>query len=688
MRFALARVGRCVLVVFAILAGGTGITRNSAWAQGAEETVAPRPDPGVSSAAAPAPTGFPEIDGSCPGAELFGGTEIERAAYCAFRGREMVSLRTLARQAAEADPEGFRPQFLLGVAQHRGEGNLPKSLHHLELAENIFTAENGRNLDEGHPLRIVGYQILAELMDVHGEMDHHEARIAYAEEISQRLGIEHLASTAWPLMKLGRFDEAREVAEAALGSDDEWSRNVARTSLCAIESEQRHREAAYAACKLAAEPAEDRSRGGAVELTNAGAASEETMRFSEAEKYYLEASRRAPETSVNPWGRLTHLYLSQGRFSEAINGLLEMEKYRAARPRAYLDQQDEAEATLIKAALMLVAGWPDLAEELTRGIVDRPDRQGTSSASAEQSQAGAALFARAVYRAHARLLEEEASVAPFWEGLELWAQAQRLRLSGWLIGRQATEALAKPERLITTLRPEVPGSLELPSWLDAEVIDLVGPGVAQVALDQAQAEESLDAAQTEPVFAAYAAEIRWRAGDDAEALTWAQRAMDAEVRGFTLVAARAAAIAGDAARSLGKPETARAAFRRALDRDPSVFRVLDISLPVRLSGEGPVGRAAAKLLDDSPAFSVVGWGLPLVVGDAQSRLMGVDGSTLVTMDTGDARPPREVASEVHRQLFAPVLDMAQVSADSLDGRVGNQLRANEVFERLMRKRRK
>ncbi len=632
--------------------------------------------------------GLPELDDGCEQAELFGGTRIERAAFCAMIEEAFVSARSLARRALDEDRTSYRAHYLLGVVQHRAESNLPKSLHHLERARAGFDAEHGAVLGETDPARFLAYRILFELMDVHGEMDHHEERIAFSELITTRIGVEHRASAAWPLMKLGRFEEARQVVEEALASEDGWSRAVARTSRCAIESELRNREEAYEACKAAAEPVRSKGRGGgAVELTNAGAAAEELLRFDEAERLYLEAARRNPETSVNPWGRLVHLYLSQGRFAEALGGWRQMRAYRARRSQTHFDQQDWAESQMAGASVLLVGGKVAEAAAVLRRVVARPDRQGTSSASSDQNEAGGALMARTVFLEAARQLEEQAAIGPFFAGLGLRLEAAQLRLEGWREGRRASRILANPERLVTTLRPEVPGSLELPGWLDAEVIGLVGPGVARAALDVAEAEETLPPEESFPVFGAYRAEAAWLAGDLETAARLGAEVVQRAGRGFTLVAARAAAVAADAETRLRRTDAALARFREALEREPGVIRRLGLRLPVRLSGVGAVGEAAAERLAWSSGLRVVPWGFLLEVRDNGARLRAFDGSELVAVPVAppppdEADPARYLARAVQRGLLVPLIDITQADVRSLEGGVGRGARADEQLDRI------
>ncbi len=436
--------------------------------------------------------GMPSIRPDCREAEIFGGTEVEQAALCYARSAEFVSARTLADQALRDNPRSFRAHYLMGIAQHHGEGNLPKALFHLETAEKLFIEQYGERPPPDLIEANVYHKILLQLVYVHGEMDHHEEKIRYVDALSERLGVNDAQPLkAWPLLKLKRFDEAREIAKQAAESEDFWNRAVGATALCAVESELRNRDAAYQACKQAAEPIMRSDMDGAIELSNAGAAAEEMFAFDEAEKLFLQATGRHPEGSVNPWGRLVRLYLRQGRFAEAVTAWRNMREYRKHRPASYLDQQDQSEADLIGAQVLIIAGREKDAAAITRRTVDRPDRQGTSSADSEQNEAGAAIMDMVVRRTVARRLLEEASTAELWDGLKLRAKAIKLFLEAWVDERQAADIVADPERLVTSLRPECPGSVEMPAWMDGELIDVVGPGVALAGIAAGRKEETL-----------------------------------------------------------------------------------------------------------------------------------------------------------------------------------------------------
>ncbi|MBK8013707.1 MAG: hypothetical protein IPK13_20455 [Deltaproteobacteria bacterium] len=646
----------------------------------AEKTPQPSPGPGMPD--------YMTMD--CDSAQFFGGTRMEQAAFCYSELRRFVSTRTLAAEALKLNPRSVQANFLMGLALHQGEGNLPKSLFYLENAERLFVEHFGETPPRDVMSNIYHF-VLRELVFVHGEMDQHEEKIAYIDLLSARLGLDYAPLKAWPLLKLKRFAEAREIAEAAVKSEDEWYRAVGLTALCAVESEMRHRQAAYEACIRAAEPVLNDGRYGAIELSNAGAAAEEMYRFDEAERFLLEATRRIPEGSVNPWGRLTRLYLREGRFAESVAAWREMRAYRQRRPSSYLDQQDQAESELTGAAVLIVAGRTHDARTLVERVVHRPDRQGTSSATSEQNEAGASVMSRLASLEVARSLEEEATWSPFLEAAWLRVRAAGLRFSGWMAGRRAADLLSEQGRLTATLRPECPGSMEGPSWLDGEVIEIVGPGVALGAIREARAEERLSAELAEPVFLALEAEAYLEMGDDVEALERAKRALEHLVKAEVLTRARVALVAANAAQTLGRYDEALGFFEMVLRTDPGLLRRRGTSLPVRFSAldDSEAVSNALTYLKRSPLLRDDGWGFGLSIGRGAVILSTPDGSEFLRIpvppaELGDAEAEgRRIARALHRDLLVPNVDITQADIRSLDGSMGSGGKASVRVESVL-----
>jgi tetratricopeptide (TPR) repeat protein len=625
------------------------------------------------------------------------GTSAEMAGWLAVREDKLVRAREIGESILRDHPESYAGHYIVGYAQHYGETNLPRALFHLRRARQLFEAEFGPR-PQTTPLKRPApwrwhQEILLSLAWVTGELDLHEERLSFLQAHDDAgYQPKRLAERGWPLMKLGKLAEARRHAKEAMLTGDPWQRKVAATALCGIEFESGDREAAYRACSAAVELVKRSRSHGTTEYSNGGVASMAVLKFDEAERRFTEATHRPPADYANPWRRLLSLYTREGRLPEAVAAAKQVPPYRLKRP-PHVDQHDQAETESTLASLLLVAGYWQEALRIADRALERPDRQGGSSTSVAQAVAGAAILARAARLEAAERLAEAAAVAPFWESLKLRAQAAEARLRTWAAGRQAATLLADPKRLVATLRPHSSGGAEGPEWLLADIVRIVGPGVAARAVEMARAQETMSGALA--YIDAIDADVQLLRGHHAEALKLAERAMTTLPSAEGLLVARAAAVGAQAAWELGDLPKSLGLYQKALSRHPGVLRQLQMRLPVRFAARGEIAQRVADYLGGSPRLRVSSrGGLTLSIsGDAQGGrgcLLGPDGSQLSCADveikgptsggaTGSAGPAaapvamtpkqaaRELAARLQEQLFAPRVDLSQADLRSLDG---------------------
>lgn len=637
---------------------------------------------------APAPAPTPE-EIACKGAEALGGTPLEKAALCAGQAGHFAKARSWAERALVADRDSYRAQYLIGWIQHQGEGNLPKARFHLERASQLLKEAYGPGLvTQPVEARLALFWVFGEYLAVLSELDLHDKVLTSVEEATRRLGFDFSHLRAWRLMKLKRWDEARAAAMSAANAEEPWAQAMGRTALCGIESEQHHREAAYRTCLAATKPIRG-APGLCVELTNAGAAAEELYHFAEAERLFFRAAKEPPEGSASPWLRLVRLYTRQGRFAEAISGWREMMRYRQGR-EGYFDQQDDAETSLVGASILLLAGEPEEAERVTARALARPDRRGYTSGTQGQLTGAAAVLDMAAKRELAQSLRDAAAMEGLGGGLKLRARAARLSAQAALSKRRAIRILSDPERLVTSLRPEIGGQLELPTWMMPELISAVGPGVALAGIQAARAEETLEPALSEGLFSAYEAEAYWLKGDTEAAEAAAQRALEHMHPAEVALRARAAAIGGAAAIARGHRQKGLAWLREAAAVDPSLFRRLGLTIPLRVrSSGGGIAAAAAERLARVGRFSDAPDGFVIRLSPQGAQLLAPDGSLLSQARLRPARPgappPELRLSELAlTRLFMPTLDLTQADVRSLDGSIDASQRAAEHLDDAMK----
>src|SRR5207253_4767466 len=97
-----------------------------------------------------------------------------------------------------------------------------------------------------------------------------------------------------------------------------------------------------------------------------------------------------------------------------------------------------------------------------------------------------------------------------------------LEFQSWTLKRGLLKILHDPERL-RALRPYMPGTPDLESWLSGGLVRLLPPGVAAEAVRQARAEEDHPGAV--PYFDTLDAEVALLRGNAEEALSCARRAL-------------------------------------------------------------------------------------------------------------------------------------------------------------------
>ncbi len=610
--------------------------------------------------------------------EGFGRDPLVAAAWLALGRDQYIRAREIAERILGGDPESIAGHAVLGFVQHRAEGNLPIALYHLKRGRELYEERWDPYSDEDGAPWQWHVVTLGELAQVSGEMGRHEDKVRYLIERDELYSPPLPADRGWPLMRMRRYDDARQAVDEALATGDPGQIAAARTALCAIEAEQQRREAGYEACSAAAEyeRARERDRRAPTPFTNAAEAALGVLRIDEAERLILEATDSFNAFTVsNPWLDLMLLYLAEGRTPEALEALRRMLKWRRRQP-AFMDEQNRAETEMASAIFLLVAGRPAEAARITQRAVDRPDRTGFTSSESEQMEAAAALVDQLAHRTRAELLAEEASWSSFADAAGARLESHRARLRAWSSGRRAAALLTDERILMATLRPYLAGSIEIPEWIEPELTGLLGPGVVAAAIDKARKNETLP--EAEGYFLAYEADVAYLQGRERDTQGLAEKALEALPPHEALLRARITALAAQAAADAGRNSRALELFDAAFQLDRGVIRRLGLALPASFPpAEGEVAETARRLLRRSPRFRPAGGGYQVVVsGTATSGnacLLGPRGTrwacARVKSRAGESSDDlaRRLAAEFHSEAFAPRLDLTQADIRSLDG---------------------
>ena len=614
--------------------------------------------------------------------EELSATPREREALDAVRSGRFVRAREIAQEVLRQREDSVPGLYALGVALHHGEGNTPLGLRYLRDARGLLELEGGRVLpgeERWHE------EVLWREAQALSDLGRYEELLAVYRRFRQSYGWEALSLDVWPLMKLGRIEEARAMAARAVASGDEYDAMVATNGLCAMDG--------YPACLAMLEAARKTTAIPALALGNAALSAMEIGRFDEAEMYLLEATRR-PDIGSNPWRYLTNLYVIEGRLGEAAESAREMVEFsRFLPPR--LREHQAAQNLVTSAELLLVAGEIGHAKSATERAMERPDRVSHISGSSGEMRAEVALLHRRVLLTAAELVREAAAVSPWRGGLAPRLQSKVLGFGAWRAGRQVLPLLqAGGLRPVLHVQSGDETQLHASEWLYPDAVELFGAGptlalVAELRATPPGNEDRFPAELWNASLDALEAEALWRRGSLDAALVAAARAREAIPRGSVLLGARLTAIMADATRRLGLDERAHAFFDDLLATDPGALRRLGLALPVAVAGSrgDGLGARALRRAIRSPRF-VRDDGSPFVLQARGERLclLGPGGAQLACAEdpgggdetAADEKPdlpsperladgPARLALALHEAAFAPRLDLSQQDLTTLDG---------------------
>jgi tetratricopeptide (TPR) repeat protein len=243
------------------------------------------------------------------------------------------------------------------------------------------------------------------------------------------------------------------------------------------------------------------------------------------------------------------------------------------------------------------------------------------------------------------------------------------------------------------LRPECPGSIEISSWLNGEVVGTVGAGIALATIARERETESLAKQFADPVFWSFEAEAYLLKGEYESVLEVGRKALQGLPESDILPRARVAAITAEAAKRLGQYDEAMQLLESVVMRDPGVIRRLGFSLPVSPNVSGLDEQQVSGLLeviDDSPMFEVVPWGFNLEMGPESVGLSLANGTQILSVrvpkakNTDEGFQIRQIARTAHFDLLVPKVDVTQSDIRSLDGGLLGGGRASEKVKSILK----
>ena len=337
--------------------------------------------------------------------------------------------------------------------------------------------------------------------------------------------------------------------------------------------------------------------------------------------------------------------------------------------------------------LLEAVGQPEEALKLAAELYGQQQRMGVSSGAPELERLTRTL--RYLHALDGRIaqLGEQASYAALPTGpAATTPELARLVATRWEIRRGLVQLLAGGDRLMLMVRPMLSDPSDWSNWRTGDLTGIVGTGVMRAAIARAR---TIDAAFPEASgpLDAVEGEVAWQEGSLESAVKLADSALEVLSKREALWRWRIMAWRSDSLRRLGRLSEARADQQELLQRWPTAFRMMGLSVPVRLSNDGStLAKDTASRLARSTRLDVQAKAPFQVTVASRATAIDIclldDAGSQLACATGEGID--KALDAFHAAAISPKVSLTQSDLKSLDGspvRVG----ADEAMKKLLGK---
>ncbi|MGA2068482.1 MAG: hypothetical protein ABSG86_26145 [Thermoguttaceae bacterium] len=573
--------------------------------------------------------------------------EEREAMHLAISTDQFVRAREASLAVLKENPNSLPARFALAAVE-AFEGNYPRALLQMRSLRRWLYRRGLENPDDEMARDWFTTVLFWEAGFLHALSRSEEELRAYevVEQIYRPLPVEHV----WPLIKLRRFDEARQACQQAETLGQRKGQLMYYRINLAREEGRRQEQYDLGRQAVAADPDNCAFWFGLAEAAWAD------FRFQESYDAAVKAAGLPVNYRGSPYQVLCTRYIDQGRILEAWDALKKFQEQRRFRdPDTLQFDQDQLDSTA--ARMLLVLGRCESAVHFARRRVEQPHRVSYSAAdSRDDAFSGDFLLLFALRNRMEELREEAAEGAA--------SESAALQLECWALEKRVLRTLGDEDYLLRCLRPPTASA----------VLPLLPGKVAAEALRRARQQEEHPSAV--PYFDAMEAELAWNQGHYEQALATARKALEGLSLDFEQhLRAKVAVVAGDAAGKLGQSDEMLSLFDQALRDCPAVFRMYRIAIPIQVADDGsPLAQALGERILASPRFREDAAGFPVALRTTGRqltfelfRLRKVRHcSDFVSIE---GRPSEVVASarrRFHQCLMSPLLDLKPIDINFLE----------------------
>lgn len=619
---------------------------------------------------------------------------------------QWVETRKIAESMLAADRKDYCGLYLMAQVYFHAEGSLPRALHYIEQARHEIESSWGKTVPSHGPWRIHSQVVITQILLLQ-QMERYQQALDEVHLYNRNYRPPLLSMEGWPLLKLGRVEEARNKMKFALERCDpnDWDeKSAVLNSMGNIEFETGHLPEAYDCFMQMVEhyestPAQPNFEPDPVYWGNAGESARDMLQFDQAEKLYLGATQHFSGTTYSdPWKVLGELYLAQARYPEAVQALKQMQLWRLSNT-PQVAQNKWADCHLTAGIGLFSLGYDHESLQVMERLVNRPDRNSGISTKASLIEGRAQYVYALVLGNVIERVREERSWSNWRDWPALTWQIVGLEQKQALARSQAANLLSCGTGLVGLVQPYGNLSLDHP-WMAPAAWTFFGSGPVNAAVDQRlklvdkaqQANPSalalkyhFEPKREVPFLQATQVESLRAQGSLGQAEKLAKQCLDGLPPKELALRRRVLANLAAIKEIDGKTDESLRLFQQLMESDPTLLRQLHLALPIQFSASGDLAQQAAARLAYSPRFVIRAQAFKAQLqsqgSDITAVLLGPDGTVLKTIrssvsskNAGERPSADQVAMdfcrEFHQEIFSPVVDLSQSDIYSIDGSTG------------------
>lgn len=578
--------------------------------------------------------------------------------------RKFIDARRMADQALIHKP-GIVARYVLSLVQSEAEGNLPRALFLVRQAKaRLLALEHPTALSEHG--RKWHRKLLSHELGILGHLDRREEQLAVIDQYDAVHEPKLTERRIWPMVKLGQYEAARRLGMSLLTHEESSVRQRAFNGLMAVEEEAGNRQASFDWGLRAIEGGSAKS---CVIQTNTALGARRVFDFSKAIRIDLDALEAdQKDCPTSPYAQLAPVYLLSGDFQKCVAALKALRSAPRSRRMAL---QNEMLIRSRFVELLYALGAFEPAWDRIEQIMNKPDRSGMVSYDMDLVEMGNLLIGYVVGQSRLNELREMSSIRSISEAWSIWIEEIKLKVRLMSIGRTIRKLAASGPHLLRVIRPYM---YENMMWYSLPLVDVLGGGVVEQSLLEAQAKESDLSTQAAQMLDAYRLEIAYRRGDFERVSGWGRSVVDALPNGTVLLKARLNAVIADALWHTGQGQMAGGRFAQVMNTFPTAIRMANVALPVEVIYKGEVLPTVKAIIEDSVRFRVVSTSpfKLMVEQNADDLEICLQGNKRFGCQRHiPSNTERTIEADFDafvRRAFAPPIELSQSDMSSLDGR--------------------